>query len=510
MTAWLITSAGYVDAELEAEYGRLPSAFLPLGHCRLYERQAEHAGPERYLTLPASYAIPAADEERLDELGFTVLPIADGLSLCASVHAAIAAIGGSGPLRILHGDTLIGDIPEGDDLLAVGAPPEGYAWGAVPDSQPDAADAVVLAGYFAFSDRCAFREALGEAHGDFVAAIAGYDRVVPLAQHHVAAWLDCGHLQTFYRSRCTMRVERAFNAMDISFQTVTKRGEDRAKLAAEARWFEDIPPKLRLYTPAFLGASDGGYALEYLPLPSLHDLFVFGAVPAPAWDHILEACMAFLEQALTGRPVGSAPCLRALTLDKTLDRLERYARAGGPELDRPWRYAGRPLPALETIARRTAEWIDYGREDFLGVMHGDFCFTNLFYDFRTRRIKVIDPRGTIDGVRPSIAGDLRYDLGKLHHSLLGWYDYILAGRFRCEGFGDRDVSLRFPADRALEQAPALARELRLSGLGLDEREVAAIGIHLFLAMLPLHADSPMRQQAFLANALRLFAEHDAR
>ena len=28
-----------------------------------------------------------------------------------------------------------------------------------------------------------------------------------------------------------------------------------------------------------------------------------------------------------------------------------------------------------------------------GVMHGDLCFPNTFFDFRQQQIKVIDPRG---------------------------------------------------------------------------------------------------------------------
>jgi hypothetical protein len=35
-----------------------------------------------------------------------------------------------------------------------------------------------------------------------------------------------------------------------------------------------------------------------------------------------------------------------------------------------------------------------------------------------------------------------------------------------------------------------------------------VTIGLFLSMLPLHADRPDRQAAFIANALRLYAELD--
>ena len=35
----LISSAAYVEPELEAEFGRLPPAFLPLGNRRLFVHQ---------------------------------------------------------------------------------------------------------------------------------------------------------------------------------------------------------------------------------------------------------------------------------------------------------------------------------------------------------------------------------------------------------------------------------------------------------------------------------------
>ncbi|MBD6984623.1 capsular biosynthesis protein, partial [Vibrio parahaemolyticus] len=67
--------------------------------------------------------------------------------------------------------------------------------------------------------------------------------------------------------------------------------------------------------------------------------------------------------------------------------------------------------------------------DVLNVMHGDLCFSNILYDFRAKKIKVIDPRGiTPEGVK-TIYGDLKYDLAKLSHSILGLYDYIIAGYF---------------------------------------------------------------------------------
>ena len=115
------------------------------------------------------------------------------------------------------------------------------------------------------------RRSLARTRGDFVAAVSAYRATIGLRAIEVSGWLDFGHLQTFYRSRCNVRTQRVFNHLEVSFQVVEKRSTNSAKFAAEAAWFEAIPPRMRLYTPAFLGRTSGvtgsSYALEYLPEP---------------------------------------------------------------------------------------------------------------------------------------------------------------------------------------------------------------------------------------------------
>ena len=118
---------------------------------------------------------------------------------------------------------------------------------------------------------------------------------------------------------------------------------------------------------------------------------------------------------------------------------------------------------------------------------------------------MIDPRGTVDGLNSSIFGDVRYDLAKLNHSICGGYDYIMADRAVCEGFDARDMTIHFPSEGAISWLPDLASEFELCGLKISDQQIAAIAIHLFLGMLPLHSDRPDHQQAFIANALRLFS-----
>jgi hypothetical protein len=144
------------------------------------------------------------------------------------------------------------------------------------------------------------------------------------------------------------------------------------------------------------------------------------------------------------------------------------------------------------------------------VMHGDFCFSNILYDSRIQRVHVIDPRGIVRPGKNTIFGDHRYDLAKLAHSIIGRYDQIIAGRYHLSAANGRRYEISF------EQAPHHAwledafNKMQIHGVDAGGREIRAVTIALFLSMLPLHADRPDRQQAFIANALRLYSNLEIR
>ncbi len=502
----LITSAAYINAEMAAEFGAIPPCFLPIGHSRLCDIQADRAaalGGRIVITVPKSFTPTDWEADSLAARGIEILPIPDALSLGESVRFALIMTGAIGAVRILHGDTLFAaPLPEELDIVSVADPPDAYEWGRIGGGE----ELRVLSGFFAFSSAPDLVRAITIAGGDFVKGLEAYASAYqPLAQRVIDAWFDCGHLQTYYRARAQVTTSRAFNSLKIDRRIVEKSSSDSAKLDFEAAWYENIPAGLKLYTPFFLGArAEGGavrYALAYELNPTLHELFVFGRLGEAVWLRILNACAEFLSLCLATKPDGAGPHFRDFVAGKTGARLASYARATGTSLDREWRINGVATPSLTHIAETAAALIGPDSEQARGVMHGDFCFTNIFYDFRQRAIKVIDPRGSLDGRTPSIFGDVRYDLAKLAHSLYG-YDLILSGRYAYAAAG-HDVTLTLAAgpDRIGE----LAGQVKMAGRSIHDPEIVAIAIHLFLSMLPLHADRPDRQGAFLANALRLYA-----
>lgn len=523
----LITSAAYVGQELAIEFGRIPPAFLSIGVNRLYEAQipAMGGGPT-FMTLPDSFRPDAADLARLRELDVTLVSVPDDISLAESILYALAVIAEpNASLMLMHGDTLVEDTAafsvEGVSCIAVQAEGDDYSWAAVTvegdrvlalhDIQAGAErdhPLAVACGLFSFASCSVLMKALARARGSFVRGLALYAAENDVRSVTVERWSDFGHLQTYFRSRRAITTARAFNTLCIDADTARKSSADRPKMEAEAHWLSHVPPDVRPYTARLLDArlddAKGSYTTEYLYAPTLAELFVFSKLGRPTWRRILESCRKFLSLcAQNSRETDGRDVLNSLVADKTFTRLEAYARSGGLPIDRPLSYEGRLLPSLREIAAIVSEDVRATSPRPGAVMHGDFCFSNILYNSRTGRINVIDPRGYVEVGQPTIYGDTRYDLAKMAHSIIGRYDHILAGRYTLQADGT-SFSITFADNDLGNWLAGMFSALDIDGVAAGGSVVRAVTISLFLSMLPLHADRPDRQRAFIANALRLF------
>jgi hypothetical protein len=100
---------------------------------------------------------------------------------------------------------------------------------------------------------------------------------------------------------------------------------------------------------------------------------------------------------------------------------------------------------------------------------------------------------------------LCYDLAKVSHSVLGLYDFIIAGAYQCV----RKDKLVFDFTVQIDSRTQGIQTLFLSRTFLTLRpvDIMPLTILLFISMLPLHADNPGRQDALLANGLRLYKDY---
>lgn len=528
----ILASAAYVDSELEAEFGKIPPSFLPLGNKRLFSRQFSAVRNESdriFISLPDDFIPEAEDVNELQRLGVEIVAVPPGLSLGESlVYVLNVTASAHLPVAILLGDTLI-DLDDFYelDVVSIGALPVSYNWGralvvesslidatTVNASDAEARDFEALAGWFSFSDSQLLIQAVTRCRGNFIKALGVYSSTRALKTARPKTWLDFGHANTYHQSRRKITTEREFNRLQPTKRAVIKSSIHDKKIRAEANWFSSLPPKLKYFTPNFLGTEsvDGRsqYAIEYLHLPTLTDLFVFGRLALPQWKRIFSSCTEFFSECsqYTASEEDVVVAGASLYRDKTLARLEEYAAYGGIRLDESYSINGRSLPTIRKIIETLVQRIEQSAPVELRVIHGDFCFSNILYDARSELIKVIDPRGIDTSGRFSIYGDWRYDLAKMYHSVCGRYDHIVAGYFKSARLSDTEFSLQLPDSVSLKAIQSEFMGTTFSGVGVNEASAPEICVLLFLSMLPLHSDAPKRQEAFFANALRIFSEID--
>ena len=145
------------------------------------------------------------------------------------------------------------------------------------------------------------------------------------------------------------------------------------------------------------------------------------------------------------------------------------------------------------------------KENLCEVMHGDFCFSNLLFDFRKHQIQMIDPRGSLDGVNFTINGFLSYDLAKLTHSVIGLYDFIVSDRFIINKDNDGISEIVFNLQKQTLNVQSEFLSILIEK-GFNFKLIMTICIHLFISLIPLHSDSTNRQQGFYFNIFRLYKE----
>lgn len=520
----VINSAAYVIPEFRAEFGSIPPCLLPIGNRKLIEFQVpllRNIHDERIIvSLPNDYELTIDERALFSNLEIEVAHAPTGFSLAEALLYVLNTVGDisspNEPLRLLHGDTLLDYIPTSNDLVAISQTEYDYTWEhevGGDGSRP------AWCGYFSFSSTQNFIRALALSQGNFVKAVRYYAEENAVSFPVISGWHDLGHVNTYFASRSKITTQRVFNSLRIQNGTVWKSGTPANKIIAESAWFKSLPVPLKRYTPQLIDSGidvETGspyYMLEYLPCSPLNEVFVHGRNPDFFWQRIFKLMGEFLSDARKCiKPSDSKHHNFEISVDatdlyenKTYARLELYSTDSGIKLHTPTGYGNKTLLSLSDIAR---DCIDrtLSLPIIPTILHGDFCFSNILYDSRGGAIKVIDPRGLNQKQELTSVGDQKYDLAKACHSVIGLYDFIIAGRFLIDRGETRYATIRFRADeRLLSIQKAFMGGDLLPGISV--KDIMPLTVLLFLSMLPLHSDSPDRQEAMLINALRLYTEY---
>ena len=515
----LILSGRYINDEMAAELGKIPPSFLPVGNKRLFEHQLDMLKgleQEIALSVPVDFELSSYDLKLLKDSGVKLIKSDTNLSLGESILLLLGGSEVGEDLSILFGDTLFSRLNLNRDTFSVGVHDEFYPWGVAQKEgngfkfingvETTEADAYVLSGWFNFSDSNMLNDCLKRSGGDFFEAITDYDNVMHLKPLIMDGWLDFGHLHTYFHSKAKKTTERAFNSLEITGRKVIKKSSKNEKILAEAK-FESIPGDLKIYTPIFLWKKqekeEVSYATEYLYLSTLSELFVYGRLPIKVWRRIFNSSADFIEVAAGVDPgYDLTKDVESLFIDKNLSRLKAINLDGRFDVKNAVKLNGRSYLSLVELVNLLIQEIKIS-DKYFGCIHGDFCFSNIMYDFRTNSIKLIDPRGIVHDGRASIFGDVRYDLAKYYHSIVGFYDLIVAGRYTLIEEGVN----AFKFDISCDEDQLSIRDAFLESKVANKygrREVYILMILLFISMIPLHTEDENRQLALLLNAYRLY------
>jgi len=330
-------------------------------------------------------------------------------------------------------------------------------------------------------------------------------------------WMDCGHVDNYYLARRRLMNTRFFNKVRFggSVSSLVKTSWETEKLANEINWYLTIPSDLRYYVPHIFDHSADNrkpfIEMEYYSYPSLDDCFVYARFDFDTWNKIFERLFSIIR--IASKHVNMDPKihedLQQMYLDKTLQRLRTYVdESNDPSIEKMvWRSRDKKRSISmkefqESLPGLIKKFGVYDVPTFQ-VIHGDLCFSNILYDSKHGITKLIDPRGAFG--RPSVFGDVYYDLAKLSHSALGFYDFIMFDQYRIVEDKDRLPSIIW---RASDYHDVIGKIFvrHLESNGYDLRRTRFLEALLFISMLPLHKDSPARQKTMLLRGFKILCD----
>lgn len=322
-------------------------------------------------------------------------------------------------------------------------------------------------------------------------------------------YYDCGNIENYYRAKIDFLKTRSFNTVIYNdlYGSITKTGEKKQKLEDEINWYKNIPQELQVFTPRLLDYSITDdrveYSLEYYGYQSLADYFVFNHFDEKVWRLVIERLFDILElhkKYTTKIPFAFFDDMYRV---KTLDRIDILKK------DNFWQ----TLFETETVTINGSEYQGWPhfenklsqiieslhQESDMTFLHGDLCLSNILFDPNSRIFKFIDPRGSFGTV--SVYGDIKYDLAKLRHSFSGRYDFIVSDLFMVE---ETLNDFSFDTFHDLEHTHiATYFDDTLTKHGYNLNSIRAIEALLFISMIPLHSDAPLRQRAMFLTGVQL-------
>jgi hypothetical protein len=334
-------------------------------------------------------------------------------------------------------------------------------------------------------------------------------------QSNMVKWIDCGHEENYYLAKRKLINSRSFNSVLINENgTIAKTSSNKLKLKNEVEFVNNLPKGIKHYFPRILDVSEAdrfSYNMEYYGYPSVAELDLFWDTKSYVWKNFYKTIERILLHFAGHRSTYSIAEHRSFYYDKLISRLnslrDQNSQSGAEWLDQTITLNGIELisvPSMDDFIRNEIDQL-YNTNHHQ-IMHGDLCFNNILYDFPNDIIKLIDARGSFSDDKPTIYGDLKYDLAKLMHSAIYGYDFIVNGLYELV---EKDpitysLSIVHSKNHSLHNKGI---EKLLATLQIDPQQIKFITSILFLSMTSLHDDDKRRQKTMFLTGLDLLNEY---
>ena len=535
----LILSAGKIEKELEKIFGNIPSGLIPLNGKPVIFRIIDKLLDEgfRKISITVGYKKEIIQEiiskqyKKKVELEFisTEFDKPPGNSIKTAINYCPEE-----KLLIILGDTLIennliGLVDGGNSFVLTSQKfdnPENWCVITQKDQKIDEifdkeknlvkndTHYVLVGGYF-FNDTKLLRRIVKDVDEEkkleISSIIKKYKNENNVTVELAEQWHDVGHLENYFSTKQFLLKARYFNSLqfDDSAKTVTKKSENREKLINEINWYKKIPKEILKLVPKILDSdvSDNPYIkLEYVKYPTLADVWLYSNFSSDVWVKIIDDLFEIIYEFNRYHEDVTIQEYNLIYFEKTVRRIgelvksnslfkeifhENFILINGKEF-KNW-------SAIRDEIKLKIKDL-YKKEDNC-LIHGDLYFSNILYDSKDKNFKLIDPRGKWG---QGISGDLKYDVAKIRHSVVGGFDTITNGLYSAT-YNEKN-GIMFDAYKPKNYQVICEKLDSQIKQRWNVDEIKMIEGLLFISMLPLHKDNLERQLALYSIGIQRLNE----
>lgn len=534
----LILSAGKIPTELEGIFGSIPSGLIPISGSPVIFRIIDKLIGEGFSKISITVGYKKNNLTRIleqhykNKIKLNFITADHTKAPGNSIVKSLLSIGDEGLLVIL-GDTLVEDslaelIRNNKDFVLTSKNfINSESWclvrqkdntvDSIYDKKPglQSDDLHALIGIYFFNNTKTLADITKGLDSNEKIEISYllelYKKHRPISTIESKQWFDVGHKNTYYVSKKKLLQGRFFNYLEYDEvkSIVTKTSDNKTKLVNEIKWYQNIPDDIKSLIPNVLDCSysDNPYIkLQHIAAPTLAELWLYGDLHYNIWKSILKQLFYMINLFKSHTSTVSQKDYKQIYIDKTERRISDLLSVNKKFgilfqndtiniNDKPYINWNNLKEKIYLKTEKLFNDVDNC------LIHGDLCFSNILYDLNNNTCKVIDPRGAWG---TNVYGDIKYDIAKLRHSIVGGYDAIINGLFSIEHKNNSEINVDvFKPENFDRVSTDFDNHI---GAKWNLHHIKLIEGLLFISMLPLHQDSFEKQLALYSIGIQRLNE----